>query len=40
MEVSPWRVSGRSAERMILGEGVWCLAERKVGSAKSEVRDS
>ena len=40
LEVSPWRVRGRSTERMILGEGVWCLAEREVSSAKSEVRDS
>jgi hypothetical protein len=37
LEVSPRRVRGRSAEDSILGEGVWCLAEVRSNSAKSEV---
>lgn len=39
LEVSPWRVTGRSAEGTILGGEVWWLVEIAVSSVKTEVCD-
>jgi len=38
-EVSPWRVMVISAEGRILGEGMRCLADIEVRSAKTEECD-
>ena len=38
-EVSSWSVRGRSAEGTILGEGMWCLADIELRSAKIEECD-
>jgi len=38
-EVSPWRVRVISADGRILGEGMWCLADIEVSSAKTEECD-
>jgi hypothetical protein len=35
-EVSPWRVRFISAVGRIFGEGMWCLADIEVSSAKTE----
>jgi len=38
-EVPSWRGRGRGEEGRVVGEGVWCLAETDVSSAKTEVCD-
>jgi hypothetical protein len=37
--MSPWRLRVGSAEGTILGEGVWCLADIEVSSAKTEAHN-